>query len=328
MTAALRALLEGVFDYAGMFPPANLPLDEAVRNYARYAASPTAWLLGNFVAPAARLPDLDGAVAKYFDSAMPLTVSVVGQGGDDGPSWLWNWREDLKRTRAFLDAHITRVAAPAMEVKLPPDLLGTPTPEEAIVELLDDAAMEAGKEQLPEFDLFLEAPTIHWCCIAESIGRWRDARGTNPPFWVGMKLRAGGRRAEDFLSTQEVAAAIRETNSRVLRWKATAGLHHPLRGQSEESGGRAHGFLNLLVAVVMTDAAGVSDERVREILDDEEPTHFVFDDRGCYWKDWDASLDQIRAVRRKHFASIGSCSFDEPRTGLEQLQLLASEATP
>jgi hypothetical protein len=327
MTAALRALLEGVFDYAGMFPPANLPLDEAVRNYARYAASPTAWLLGNFVAPAARLGDLNGAVAKYFDSSMPLTVSAVGRGGDDGPSWLWNWREDLKRTRAFLDAHTTRVAAPTLEVKLPPDLLGTPTPEEAIVELLDDAAMEAGKEQLPEFGLFLEAPINHWCCIAESISRWRDARGTNSPFWVGMKLRAGGLKAEDFPATQEVADAIRETNTRVLRWKATAGLHHPIRGR-QDSGPKMHGFLNLLMAVVMADGAGVGDERVREILEDEEPTHFVFDDRGCYWKDWDASLEQIRAVRHKHFASIGSCSFDEPRTDLEHLQLLTSEATP
>ncbi len=55
MSASLRALLSGVVDYAGLFPPARLPLEEAIHNYARYRQGPDAWMLGRFVIPAARL---------------------------------------------------------------------------------------------------------------------------------------------------------------------------------------------------------------------------------------------------------------------------------
>ena len=55
MNASLRALLFGVVDYAGLFPPAGLPLDQAIRNYARHRLGPDAWMLGRFVIPAARL---------------------------------------------------------------------------------------------------------------------------------------------------------------------------------------------------------------------------------------------------------------------------------
>ena len=49
VSASLRALLAGVIDYAGLFPPATLPLDEAVRNYARYRREPEGWMLGRLV---------------------------------------------------------------------------------------------------------------------------------------------------------------------------------------------------------------------------------------------------------------------------------------
>ena len=41
MRGSLRALLTGIIDYAGLFPPARLPLDQAVRNYGRYRNEPT-----------------------------------------------------------------------------------------------------------------------------------------------------------------------------------------------------------------------------------------------------------------------------------------------
>lgn len=38
-----------MIDYAGVFPPAALPLDQALANYARYRALPEGWMLGRFV---------------------------------------------------------------------------------------------------------------------------------------------------------------------------------------------------------------------------------------------------------------------------------------
>ena len=48
---ARRALLTRLFDHAAMFPPASLPLDEALAEDDRARGSKHAWLLGRFVVP-------------------------------------------------------------------------------------------------------------------------------------------------------------------------------------------------------------------------------------------------------------------------------------
>ena len=59
MTEALRTLLSGAIDYAGLFPPAALDMPSAARNYAAYRAGPHAWALGRFIVPSARLNEVD-----------------------------------------------------------------------------------------------------------------------------------------------------------------------------------------------------------------------------------------------------------------------------
>src|SRR5262249_27634531 len=59
MREPLRALLENLIDYAGLFPPAALPMKAAVENYQRYRESAEAWMLGKFVVPVARLDELE-----------------------------------------------------------------------------------------------------------------------------------------------------------------------------------------------------------------------------------------------------------------------------
>ena len=48
---ARRALLQNLFDHAAMFPPASLPLEQALAEDDRARASEHAWLLARFVVP-------------------------------------------------------------------------------------------------------------------------------------------------------------------------------------------------------------------------------------------------------------------------------------
>src|SRR4051812_41630301 len=66
MTFGLRTLLAGIIDYAGIFPPARLPLEQAIRNYARYRQGPASWMLGRFVCPAAQLTPLAPLIDELF----------------------------------------------------------------------------------------------------------------------------------------------------------------------------------------------------------------------------------------------------------------------
>ena len=42
---SLRRLMEESIDYAGLFPPAELPMRATVENFARHRASPERWML-------------------------------------------------------------------------------------------------------------------------------------------------------------------------------------------------------------------------------------------------------------------------------------------
>ena len=52
LPASATALLTGVVDYAGLFPPAALAMADAVAEYHAARADGHAWMLGRFVVPA------------------------------------------------------------------------------------------------------------------------------------------------------------------------------------------------------------------------------------------------------------------------------------
>jgi hypothetical protein len=74
---AIRALLEGLIDYAGFAPPASLPMAAAVRNYAAYREGQHAWALGRFVVPVERLAEFETAALEYS----PFRLSILAPPG-------------------------------------------------------------------------------------------------------------------------------------------------------------------------------------------------------------------------------------------------------
>ena len=82
-----------------------------------------------------------------------------------------------------------------------------------------------------------------------------------------------------------------------------------------------HGFLNILVAVILLEGNMIPNENIKELLIDRNSTHFAFCDEGLKWKDKSVNLEQIR-LGRDRFVSFGSCSFAEPLEDLSALGLL------
>jgi hypothetical protein len=68
---AMRLLFGRAFDYAGLYPPASLALDEVLAAYTRYREGAHAWALGRLVVPAARLGEIPtrvGPLAVVLDA--------------------------------------------------------------------------------------------------------------------------------------------------------------------------------------------------------------------------------------------------------------------
>jgi hypothetical protein len=325
MTESLRALLTGIIDYAGLFPPAALPMEEAVRNYARYRREPESWMLGRFVCRAARLHEFGSYLDLALESGARLSLSVLGGAGNDCDEFLTWLRKDLEATAAFRQRYNGQVLLESLELRLPPALLHLPEPVASCRELLSrvEDLIRASSWRLrscyyeantgPEWQTGLSPllNALSSTCVPGSPG---------PS--AGVKLRCGGLEAAAFPTPDQLAFSIAACRRADVPLKFTAGLHHPLRHFNAEVQTKMHGFLNLFVAGVLAHARGLSEAQIRAIIEDEDPSSFVFDDAGLRWKDFCATTAEITRARQHAVISFGSCSFDEPRDDLRQLGLL------
>jgi hypothetical protein len=219
MKKALHVFLDHIIDYAGLFPPAALSMEHAVRNYARYRNGEYAFALGPFVVPKDRVDE----VPRDF----PLTILGVDE------------VKDLDSAR-----------------------------DHAFVEITDNTL-------IPEL----------------------ARRG------LRAKIRTGG---DAVPSVEHVAEFLRACNSARVAFKATAGLHHPIRN------GAMHGFLNVFVAAAIIDHAD-------EILREEDASAFAFTDDSASWRGYTISTEQLANTRKNFALSFGSCSFEEPIDDLKAL---------
>ena len=312
--AALRALLAEIIDYAGLFPPARLPLDDAIRNFARYRQGPEAWMLARFIIPARRLAELD-AYAELFAEGLPFRFSALGTGGDDTPAFLDALDSDLAAIRRFRNRFDANVQVDVMEVRLP-------------TALLDDTAalrrfFDAVHTQAPDLDFFFEILLDDRLrTTASAVLNAMTAFNREHEATLGFKMRTGGTEPEMHPAPEPVAYAITACREAGVRFKATAGLHHPLRHFNEGVQARMHGFFNLFGGAVLAEAHDLSETALTEILREENAADFRFTDDGLAWRDLSASVEDIRRARETLATSFGSCSFDEPREDLQALGLL------
>ena len=76
MASPLHAVLERLFDDAGLFPPLNRPMAEALRDHAAVLQGPHGRAVGPFLCPAPRLAELDACMAAGIPR--PPAIGVVG----------------------------------------------------------------------------------------------------------------------------------------------------------------------------------------------------------------------------------------------------------
>ena len=119
MYASVRALLHQIIDYAGLFPPAKLPLEEALGNYLRVKkTSPHAWMLGRFVCPAARLSELL-TLAKAHPDAGLLSVTALGQQCSALTEFYATLAADIGAVQKFRADWGTDIVCDLIEIPLP-----------------------------------------------------------------------------------------------------------------------------------------------------------------------------------------------------------------
>lgn len=301
---AIDALLDGLVDYAGLFPPASQDMRSAVESYASYLTSADRGALGRFIVPISRLRELEEAA-----------TDLMPHGGGSDP-----WR------LAVLVAEDVKAAGEEM-LKFNCHHWSGSEHGHAVIDVaelkastVDDIVRE--KSQLPRFfTAYFEIPVKGVEDVSRLIGAIKVAGAR-------AKIRTGGVTPDAFPPAQSIVDFMVACRRERVPFKATAGLHHPVRGTyrlSYEPGsptGTMYGFLNLFTAAALVYVGDTEDNAIAA-LEEADRSAFVFEDEAIVWRGKRISVEQLRTARAELAISFGSCSFREP---VDELAALTGNA--
>ena len=268
-----------------MFPPAQLPLDEALRQAARAPLLGRNLVAADLVVPLAKLPEADRAAARHAGFGMTrCTLCVVGVAMEEGPA-------AAQAIRAHRKANLPLVEVAALEVH------GTAFPEAQVAALRDAIA---------PVRLFLEP---RWP-ISEWPRRERDLFAMLRRTGVGLKVRGAGDNAVDNVTLANLLPRIAAAG---VPFKATQGLHHPL---VDPARGNRLGFLSLAFAVRLAHLRRADAGILRRVLEETNPHAYAFGG-GVSWRGARLGENEVLESRAALPFTIGSCSLDEPAADLD-----------
>jgi hypothetical protein len=224
----------GLVDDAAIFPPGDVPFDEAVDAYDARADEAGAELVGSFVLRDTDLPRLADPLA-----VAPVSIVCTGGAGQlAGPS---DWVRRKNVAIAGMEIAVRDLDDPAGNVR---------------------RIVTATAELYTEWPIFVELPQT-----APDHG-WLAAADVAAEAGLRLKFRTGGLDASAFPSSEVLAAWIDAALDRETQFKCTAGLHRALRHTGDD-GFEHHGFLNVLLATRRA-FDGASPDEVVGLLEDRE----------------------------------------------------------
>jgi hypothetical protein len=208
---------------------------------------------------------------------------------------------DTERARAFNVAHKGSAAIDSLEVKV-----ATP----------DDVRRAAGVAG-SDFVVFAEVPLN--VEPAPLIAAIKQAG-------INAKVRTGGVTADAIPTPEAIVRFMRACVDAGVPFKATAGLHHPLRAEyplTYDTGaptGVMFGYLNVFLAAALM-ANGLSDADAVRLLDERDAHAFDVTAGAVTWSGHRLTIEHARHAREHVAVSFGSCSFREPVDELRALAL-------
>ena len=298
-------LLAGLIDYAGLFPPAALPMRDAVARYAEHRRGADRAMLGRFVVPAARLAEFTTEVDRLpFGAptpADPWSLAVLATA------------TDAPMLRAFGATYGGCLTADVVEAKADDVAM-----IEAIAVAFGSASGSASADaSAPMATVYVELPLqADLPLLVAALAR----------LGLRAKVRTGGLTSDAIPVPADLLRFLTCCVRAGVPFKATAGLHHPLRGEypltGDADGPRAtmYGFLNIFMTAAFLHA-GIEASAVAPLLEERDAAAIAVDGTSLRWRHLALTAPALAAFRAASGASFGSCSFDEPVHDLAALHL-------
>jgi hypothetical protein len=303
----LRALFGGILDYAGLFPPAALEMRPMVERYAKAVSGPEEWFVGRVIVPVSRLKEFEEAAKGH----LPVTKDAL-----NAPVWRLSalapplWEEQLDRAIEAIDGFNERHADSLDGAAV----IDTVECKAGSSEQIDEALDRLPEEIFPYFELPV----------------FKDVRGmvaSMAGLDAGAKVRTGGVTPDEHPTAEQLADFIAACAGGEVPFKATAGLHHPLRHRNDAVPADQFGCAGLMLGAALLWTDRIDATGLREILEERDASAFRFDSESASWRGHRLSHAELLVARERFAHAFGSCSIDEPLDHVREFGWLRGEAT-
>jgi hypothetical protein len=291
----LDVLLKGIFDYAGMYPPASRSFEEALKESATFPTSLSRpWMVGSdLVIDAEHATRLHDADLRKFGFSRNIGISYLAS--DTPPRCL----QGATRLISGKRKDGLSVSISSMEAKV--SMEGLTTLIDTLLPFCRDNSI-----------LLAFEPDLSSTAWEETLGKTIEAiRGKG----IALKCRCTGPTG---ISADRLATAIISACDSRSPFKVTAGLHHPI--VEPERYDNKVGFLNLATAVMIRRVKGeaISKGSIASLLTNQNYFAIKTDGELSY-QGAGISVEELHGAKNSAHFSIGSCSLHEPDADLTRL---------
>jgi hypothetical protein len=295
--SALDLILNKLFDYAGMFPPAARSFSDVLKEAADHPLTlERPWMIGSdLVLDTANSTLLASTDLSEYRLPKTIHVSVLASEGLDKA---FNAANSLLHSKNALKMQVSGIETKVSTESLSQDLV-------KLGAFIDEHKTLASVEPDLSKSDWRELLKIVVSSISASPYRSQ----------IALKCRSTGPTG---IGPDKLAAAIVAASDARIPFKVTGGFHHPIVDP------QAHqypmGFLNLGSAVLIRRSLGAafSEDEISRLLVKDSIKSFSFD-QGLAYNQTRITLEELRKAKNMLPFSIGSCSIHEPDQDLIRL---------
>lgn len=329
MNESMQQLLASVINYSGLYPPSNLKVQEALGNYVDFSNSKYAWMLSNFMMP----HDMLSMLSTFADRKHKLKGSLSICLTAPETNTLFEFKNVIiSMEKEILAAHSGypgEIRTNILEVKFPLKSVETLNAEE-LVKALEAVVKSAAESRLLPHRVYFEVPgenvdaelTKKIIKVIAVHNKSILKRKVDNYLFSALKINCNkekGRKVPTSEYLGEVLLYARDANVAV---KFSGSENTPLPSYNYALQSKVHGFLNILMASILSYSQDLNLEEMIEVLEEKNAENFSFKDEYFSWRELAAPVSEIKMLRMLSITSFNFTSFSAPISGLKDLGYL------
>lgn len=309
---SLNIFMLRLLDYAGLFPPTTLSLQNSLMNFAEYRHHNQKDWLGKFILPVKKIDETISLLSNqniFSSFGNKAQFSVILSNCETLSEFQSYLQNDLTSINRLIKKFGEFIDIQSFEI-LPPKEVFSSGKTNSMRDFLFDLS-ENFIENNIKADFYCELPFSE--NLDEYVTIIKRHNKNISKFQFSVKIRTGGVTPQQIPSSKEIINAILLFAEHKLPLKATAGLHVPVPNDNPHVGARLHGFLNIFSCLLLCyDEQKLNSQELEKIITTYSYPDFKFSETGLHVGDRFISNENMLKLRKHYIKSFGTCSFIEP----------------